>query len=90
LQICRVTAAARRFAIPGSRALKNSVDMIADFVPRNQKAGLFRLPSVNLNGKGLRSHRPQRVSGAAKTETHSNLQSMVVRVISGNGGQACL
>jgi hypothetical protein len=37
---------------------------------------------------GQKKH--QRVSGAAKTETHSNSQNMIVRVISGNGGQACL
>jgi hypothetical protein len=88
-----ITPAAYRFAIQRSRNLENGIDMIADFSSRNQKGGLFRLPSINLDGKGLRSHRPkkhQRVSGAAKAETHSNSQSMMVRVISGNGGQACL
>jgi hypothetical protein len=88
-----VAPAAHRFAIQRSRNLENGVDIIADFSPRHQKGGLFRLPSINLDGKGLRSHRPKkhrRVSGAAKAETHSNSQSTIVRVISGNGGQACL
>jgi hypothetical protein len=66
----------------------NSVDKIT--LSRDRSP---RLPSVNLNRKGLRPQRPKqhrRVSGATKAGIRSNPTAMIARVKSGNGEQAWL
>jgi hypothetical protein len=77
----------RRTAVSASRRLKNSADNTAHFGSAGR-----RLPSVNLNRKGLRLHRQksrQRAFGETKADTFASAP-IIIRANCGNGDQAWL